>query len=291
MPAELKPEDIVKVKTMKMFDYMRNNQTDSILMLYPDYSEEYMFLLSDSICVTNVTQDENSKNITVNLSNYYSENHIEGNTEKRNIILTYCPNDSNELIVQNSVGLVDKNQLPLEAEWSGYLKAKAQESDYELIKDLYVLDSIKAEIKNRLFEEAKGQVTLELWYQTGSNAKVFYRVFNRSSQMIGRVQFNATYTYETWPSYTFKNAPSARDLAPSTFKDVTFDESEFFNVRLEKGDAFSNTYVNKYHLNSYTIKSVTFPYLEVGILDYTGNEYAEYVKRHSKTPKKSPVTE
>jgi hypothetical protein len=285
MPRELKPEDIVKAKTMKMFDYINNNQIDSVHFLYPDFSEEYMILPSDSIYIKNVISDEKNKTLTVNLTNYFSANHIDSDSEKRNIILTYCLNDSNEYIVQKSVGLVDKDNLPLEAEVTGYLKAKVKGSDYELIKDLNILDSIKAEIKNRLFEEAKGQVELELWYRRGSRAKVFYRVLNYSRQTIGTVQFNATYKYETWPSYTFKNAPYAKNISPNSYRDVDFDVSEFYLVRYEKGDIGTNTYVDKYDLISYKLTNITFPLLEVSLSDYTGNEYEEYLKRHSKLEK------
>lgn len=286
MPAEVKPEDIVKAKTMKLFDYMNNKQIDSIHIIYPNFSEDYMILPSDSICVTNITTEDSSRIITVNLTNYYSENHIENNSIKRNIIMTYCPNDSNDYIVQKSVGLVDKDKLPVEAEYSGYLKAKAQESDYEIIRDLSVLDSIKAEIKNRLFKEAKEQVTLELWYRKGRPATNFYRVYNRSNQMIGIVQFNASYKYETWPSYTFNNTPYARDVPAYSYRDVNFDESEFTRARLNQENGnFGVTYVTNYHLVSYKITKITFPYLEVGELDYTGNEYVEYVRRHSKQKK------
>ena len=285
--TELKPEDIVTAKTFKMFDFIKNNQTDSIQILYPDYSEDYMNILSDSIHVTDVKLDENSKIITVQLTNYFSENHIESNSVKRNIILTYCPNDSNEYIIQKSVGLVDKEKLPEEARYSGFLKAKATESDYEIIKDLNVLDDLKAEIKTKLFEEAKKQVTLELWYKTGSNASNFYRVFNRSNQMIGIVQFKASFKYETWPSYTFNNTPSARDVPAYSYRDTNFDESEFTKVRLAQNDgwSFGVTYVNQYHLISYQITNITFPFLEVGIQDYTGNEYIDYTKKHSKSRK------
>ena len=280
-----KPEDIVVKKTMDLFSYISSNEVDSTRLLYPDFSEKYMSILSDSIHVTNVIVDENSKNISVELTNYYSENHIESNSIKRNIILTYCPNDSNEYVVLKSVGLVDKDILPMEAICSGYLKAKAKDSDYEIIKDLNILDSIKAEMKNQLYEKAKSQVTLELWYKTGNRATVYYRIFNRSDERIGNVQFSATYNYEDWPSYTFHNTVSARDIPANTVHNVEFNDSEFLQVRLDAGHIFRSVLVTKYHLVSYEMTNISFPFLEVEGEDYTGNEYVEYIKKHSNNKK------
>ncbi len=281
-PSSLKPEDIVIDKTQDLFNYISSNKVDSARLLYPNFSEKYMSILSDSIHVTNVVLDENSKNITVELTNYYSENHIESNSVKRNIILTYCPNDSNEYVVLKSVGLVDKDVLPVEATYSGYLKAKAKDCDYEIIKDLNILDSIKAEMRNQLFERAKSLVTLELWYRTGNRADVYYRIFNRSDEMIGNVQFSATYKYEDWPSYTFHNTVSSSNIPANTVRNVGFNDYEFEQVRLEAGHIFRNVYVTKYHLNSYKITNISFPYLSVEEENYTGNEYEKYIKKHRK---------
>lgn len=285
-----KPEDIVVRKTFDLFNYISSNTIDSIRLLYPDYSEKYMSILSDSIHISNVVLDENSKIITVELTNYYSENHIENNSVKRNIILTYCPNDSNKYVILKSVGLVDKDVLPEEATYSGYLKAKAKDSDYEIIKDLNILDSIKVEMKNQLIERAKSQVTLELWHWTGNRAKVYYRIFNRSDEEIGYVQFSASYTYEDWPSYTFHNTVSSRDIPAYTIRDVDFNDFEFEKARWDAGQFFRSVYVTKYHLNSYKITKISFPLLEVHPIDYTGNEYVDYIKRHRKNEKDNSVS-
>lgn len=70
-------------------------------------------------------------------------------------------------------------------------------------------------------------------------------------------------------------------------KNGVSDESEFTKVRLAQNDgwSFGVTYVNQYHLISYQITNITFPFLEVGIQDYTGNEYIDYTKKHSKSRK------
>lgn len=130
---------------MQLFGFIKNNQLDSIRVIYPDFSEEYMKILTDSIQITDVNKDENSNLINVKLTNYYSENHEERKSIKRNIILTYCQNDSNDYYVLKSVGLINKDDLPVEAKLTGYLKYKAQDSDYDIIKDLNVLDIIKTE--------------------------------------------------------------------------------------------------------------------------------------------------
>lgn len=272
--VEKGPDEIVKEKTMQIFSFIKNNQLDSVRVIYPDFSEEYMRILTDSIKITDVKQDLNSNVITVNFTNYYSESHEEKSSVKRNITFTYCLNDSNKYYVIESVGLVNKEDLPVEAKLTGYLKYKAQDNDHDIIKDLNVLDTIKTEKEKKKFEEAKNQVTLEIWFKTGRNARPFYRIFNRSDQVVGYVQFKTKWKYAELASYT--ETPSARDIYPYTTMDTRLDFSEFASD-WDKRPLLIN--VRLFHLVSYEITNITFPYLTVGELDYEGNEYAEYIKK------------
>lgn len=264
------PDEIVKEKTMQLFGFIKNNQLDSIRVIYPDFSEEYMKILTDSIQITDVNKDENSNLINVKLTNYYSENHEERKSIKRNIILTYCQNDSNDYYVLKSVGLINKDDLPVEAKLTGYLKYKAQDSDYDIIKDLNVLDIIKTEKEEKKKSDlAKRYVKLELWYKTGDFKKTYYKIINSSNQVIEHVQFKAMFnTYNR----TYTNSPSAKDIAPFTSKEAYFDDEEL--LRKEK---FYLVYSPR--LVSYEITNITFPYLTVNEFDYDGNEYTEYLKK------------
>lgn len=276
-------EDVLLNKTNQLFHYMGMHNPDSLLNIipiYPDFDDSYMVIESDSFKISNIVKNKNEDGYDVEITNYYSVNHIPDNMIKKNIILTFVKNLDGDYYVKKSVGLLNDDIIPNEANETGYLKVRSKDSDVDIIEGLNVLDTIRQECLYAKCEKIKQNIKIELlWYRTGSAAKLFYRIFNNSSEYINLMTFNGTYTYKTFPKDEFHNEGIVRYLRGNSYQDVDFTEEEFTKLRALQGTLFFySTYVNEYHLKSYEITNI-----EVNDkIDYNGDEYANYLKKHPK---------
>lgn len=272
---EVNIEDVIKEKTALLFDFIKSEQVDSVKTIYPDFDKSYMTLPSDSIQITKVEKNEENGNFVVEVTNFYSENHIQNETVKRSINLTYVKDENDQYFVQKSVGFVDKEALPYEAEASGYLKAMSTASDAEIVNGLSILDDIKTDIIKDRYKRVKENVKIEIWYRTNPG-RVFYRIINNSEEFINSVSFKCIYSYEFYKDKQFHNSASVRNLSPNSYKEVSFDLADFSKKRWDWGDAFRDYYVTWFHMVSYNITDLS---IDEDIL-YLGNEYTDYIKKH-----------
>lgn len=279
-----KDNNIVKERTNLLFDLMASGNMDSIISIYPDFDDTYMVIESDSFKISKV-EDNNEEGYDVEVTNYYSEDHMPDFMIKKNIILTFVKNRDGEYYIKKSVGLLNSDSMPVEAIETGYLKVRSNDIDVDVIKGLDVLDIIREESLLAKYERIKQDIKVELWYRTGSRAINYYRVYNNSNEDINLITFAGTYTYETYPGYEFHNKGVARYLRRNSYIDVHFSDDEFVEERLNRGTIFSHAvYVNHYHLKSYEIIDIELANKEI---IYQGNEYANYIKKHPKTQAKS----
>ncbi len=276
-------ENLIKDKTNNLFRYMGLHDTDSleqIMRIYPDFDNSYMFIESDSFKINNIVKNKNENGYDVEITNYYSVNHMPDLMVKKNILLTFVKNLDGEYYIKKSVGLLNSDSMPVEATETGYLKVRSNDIDVDVIKELDVLDIIREESLLARNEKIKQDIKVELWYRTGGRSFNFYRVFNNSNEDINLITFSGTYTYETYPGYEFHNKGVAHYLRRNSYIDVKFYDDEFIKERMRRGTyLFTDVYVNEYHLKSYEILDIELADNEI---IYQGNEYANYLKKHPK---------
>ena len=277
-------ENLIKDKTNNLFRYMGLHDTDSleqIMRIYPDFDNSYMFIESDSFKINNIVKNKNEDGYDVEITNYYSVNHMPDLMVKKNILLTFVKNLDGEYYIKKSVGLLNSDSMPVEATETGYLKVRSNDIDVDVIKELDVLDIIREESLLARNEKIKQDIKVELWYRTGGRSFNFYRVFNNSNEDINLITFSGTYTYETYPGYEFHNKGVAHHLRRNSYIDVTFYDDEFYRERARRGTLlFYGVYAYHYHLKSYEIIDIELADKEI---IYQGNEYANYLKKHPKT--------
>lgn len=269
-------EELVRERTNELFGFITSRQIDSVKVIYPEFNETYMDIDTDSIRILKVTQGMSDDSYDVEITNFFSIDHMPDLMVKRNIILTFEKAPDDYYYVKKSVGFLNTDKMPYEAKETGYLKERANDSDVDIIKGLGVLDTIRQEIIDARYDYVKQNINVELWYGRGKN---FYRVSNYSNEDIKRVSFRGTFTYETYPNDEFHNEGVVSNLRSNYYKDVTFYEDEFTDKRIEQGTYFyTTTLVTGYHLKSYEITNIEL----ANEIIYDGDEYANYKKSHSK---------
>lgn len=269
-------EKVVKSKTNELFSLMNAQTIDSIFALYPDFDDSYMLIKSDSFIINNVVEAKNEDGYDVEITNYYTLDYLPDSIDKKKIILTFVKNLDGDYFIEKSRGLLNSDRMPADAIGTGYLKLRSNDIDVDVIKGLGILNSVKQEAKREKIEQNRKGIIIELWYhkQMG-NAYNYFRVYNYTNETIKSLSFNCSYSYETLPGEVFYTNGVVNNIAVGSYRDTYFRESPKFAERVGNRWIF----VSYYHLNSYEITNLEFLYDDV---NYKGDEYANYLKRHPK---------
>ncbi len=282
------PEERVTELTTKLFQFVHDDKSDSINIIYPSLDINLLPIHSDSISIKSVKELSDGK-LEVEIVNNYSELNSDEANIKTNISLFYEKSDSSDYgyIIADSRGIYNRDGLaPFDAERSGCIDPSKKYTDNEYIRRFRIAEKI---------QDAKSQEVANL---LNSNVKVL--VYNES--VIGNLSLPivhgnvARFTLENPTDYScqgfivyleLKNSWDGKyqgkfdglyDYGQATLQahsrnnySMSIDPSKLKNSNSSFNDYISSA---KFETTAKYVKENTF-------LKYSGNEYDEYMKKNN----------
>ena len=283
------PEERVTELTTKLFQFVRDDKSDSINIVYPSLDINLLPIHSDSISIKSVKELSDGK-FEVELVNNYSELNSDETNIKTNISLFYEKSDSsdNGYIITDSRGIYNRDGFaPFDAERSGCIDPSKKYTDNEYISRFRIAEKI---------QDAKSQEVANL---LNSNVKVLaYNERVIGNYTLPLVHGNvARFTLENPTDYSCQGFRVYLELKNSwdgeyqgkfdglyDYREATLLAHSRHNyslsidpAKLKKLNSSFKDYISsaKFETTAQYVKENTF-------LKYTGKEYDEYLKKQNK---------
>ena len=278
----------------KFFSFANQENSDSIGMIYPGIETSYLDLNSDSLRIVQINKIDENK-IDIQLIKNYSPNSDPNTNNQKSITLNFEKCDSLPwgYKIYNSTGLLEMEMVPDYAVECGAIKDKKYE-DKDGIERINIAKILYHEKAKEVAEYLNNNVEILVNYSTllgnkyalVDNYKARFTLNNPTEYSclgftvsltlsdVGdmSLQANLNGSYEN-PSATLQ-AHSKQNYA------ITFRESDLNNPQSSFKSCITAA---KFHISPEAIEKYT-------ILNFSGSEYEDYIKKCNKTTKETKIT-
>lgn len=287
MDSEEKEMEEIRKMTEAFFNYARNGQKDSLLLLYPKLDLKLISISSDSITINEISKDAKGS-FNIALTNYFSFDNTEESNVKTNIFF-YCEKvDSGfpEYIIQDSRGLVDRSTLPKYMEASGCINPNQKYSDRDYSERLAIANTlvqIRAEAIAKQIEEniSFEEVDYDLsWYPIAGGVE--FKLTNNTDYNCDGLSVFISVDYADCNNGNWIKKKHRGDISGHFNTYLLAHSSKNFTITFNGKTTKLADSGNKYYTRTrfFLSKIIVKPEAVMGNIEsfFSGTEYEDYLK-------------